>query len=277
MNPVGKALWFIESHLAQEVTLGDIAAGAGVSRFHITRAFAAVAGLSAMRYVRGRRLSQAARALARGAPDIMTVALEAGYGSHEAFTRSFREQFDCTPESVRDGGRLEHLSLVEPIKLDETPAQEVPPLRFQYGNTLLVAGVGRRYTCESSAGIPSQWQEFLPQFGHVPGQIGRTAYGVRCNTDDDGSFDYIAGVAVRSFAQLPPALARVRIPAQKYAVFSHTQHIAAIRGTWATIWNRWLPESGHELVDAPDFECYGAQFDPRSGLGGLEIWVPIKV
>jgi AraC family transcriptional regulator len=43
-----------------------------------------------------------------------------------------------------------------------------------------------------------------------------------------------------------------------------------------TIWNLWFPSSGHELVDAPDFERYGEEFDPQTGLGGFEIWVPIK-
>ena len=65
-------------------------------------------------------------------------------------------------------------------------------------------------------------------------------------------------------------------PAQKYAVFSHREHISTIRSTWITVWNKWLPESGHELVDASDFERYGDEFDPQTGNGGLEIWVPIK-
>jgi len=30
------------------------------------------------------------------------------------------------------------------------------------------------------------------------------------------------------------------------------------------------------LPDAPEFERYGPEFDPRSGNGGLEIWVPVK-
>src|SRR6187401_170088 len=101
MNPAQKALWFIESHLADQLSLDDIAGVAGISRFHLVRAFAAATGLSVMRYVRARRLSEAARALANGAPDILTLALEADYGSHEAFTRAFRDQFGTTPEDVR--------------------------------------------------------------------------------------------------------------------------------------------------------------------------------
>ncbi len=51
---VAKALWFIESHFASEITLGEIADVVGVSRYHLTRAFGDVTGLSVMRYVRGR-------------------------------------------------------------------------------------------------------------------------------------------------------------------------------------------------------------------------------
>src|SRR6202046_5812327 len=101
MNPAQKALWFIESHLAEELTLDEIAGVAGVSRFHLVRSFAATTGLSVMRYVRARRLSEAARALAAGAPDILTLALDADYGSHEAFTRALRDHFGTTPEAGR--------------------------------------------------------------------------------------------------------------------------------------------------------------------------------
>jgi hypothetical protein len=41
MNPAQKALWYIESHLAAPLTLDEISAVAGVSRFHLVRAFAA--------------------------------------------------------------------------------------------------------------------------------------------------------------------------------------------------------------------------------------------
>src|SRR5580698_11287035 len=120
MNPAQKALWYIESHLADSLTLDEISSVAGVSRFHMVRAFAAATGFSVMRYVRARRLSEAARALAAGAPDILNVALDADYGSHEAFTRAFRDQFGLTPEAVRGLACLDNLRLQEPILMDST-------------------------------------------------------------------------------------------------------------------------------------------------------------
>jgi AraC family transcriptional regulator len=242
----------------------------------MSRMFGLATGQPVTRYVRGRRLTEAARALANGAPDILAVALDAGYGSHEAFTRAFREQFGLTPEQVRAQRHLDNLLLVEPIKMDETLLANLETPRFENGRPLLIAGLGERYVCESSKGIPAQWQRFAPHIGNIPGQVGRTAYGVRCNSDDAGNFDYVCGVEVTDFSDLPPEFSRVRIAAQRYAVFSHRDHIATIRSTHYTIWSKWLPESGHQVVDAPDFERYGESFDPRKGTGGVEIWVPIR-
>ena len=101
MNPVGQALWFIETKLDRELTLDRISANCDMSRFGFSRLFSMNTGWPVMRYVRARRLTRAARTLAQGAPDILQVALDAGYGSHEAFTRAFRDCFGITPEDVR--------------------------------------------------------------------------------------------------------------------------------------------------------------------------------
>src|SRR5882757_5390034 len=276
MNPAQKALWFIESHLADALTLDEVAAIAGISRFHLVRAFAAATGLPVMRYVRARRLSEAARMLANGAPDILRVALDADYGSHEAFTRAFRDHFGVTPEAVRGSAHLDNLQLQEPITMDSTVIDNLQPPRFATGKALLIAGVGERYTCESGAAIPGQWQRFHQKVDAIPDRVGKVAYGVCCNGDDSGNFDYIAGVEVSDFSDLPREFSRVRIPAQRYAVFTHAEHISTIRRTVNTIWNHWLPSSKLCVADAPNFERYDEKFDPATGDGGLEIWVPVK-
>ncbi|TGW07334.1 AraC family transcriptional regulator, partial [Mesorhizobium sp. M2D.F.Ca.ET.145.01.1.1] len=248
----------------------------GVSRFHVTRAFGAATGRSVMGYMRSRRLTEAARRLAGGAPDILCVALDAGYNSHEAFTRAFRDQFGTTPELVRAQGSTKTLDLVEPILMDHTLLTSLEPPRFETSRPFLIAGFGERYSCESSAGIPMQWQRFSPYIGNIPGEVPGVFYGVCLNGDDAGNFDYVVGVEVSDFSDLPKEFYRVHVPARKYAVFTHREHISTIRRTINTIWNSWLPASGHEIADVPEFERYGPEFDARTGNGGLEIWVPVK-
>jgi AraC family transcriptional regulator len=258
------------------MTLDDISDVAGISRFHMVRAFAAATGFSVMRYVRARRLSEAARALAAGAPDILHVALDAEYGSHEAFTRAFRDHFGITPEAVRAASCLDKLKLQEPLRMDSTAFDKIAAPRFEISKAMLVAGLGERVSQDNGAGIPGLWQRFHQYLQNLPGRIGPVAYGVCCNGDDAGNFDYIAGVEVGDFSDLPREFSRVRIPEQRYAVFTHTDHVSTIRGTINTIWNQWLPSSGHKVADAPTFERYDEKFDPATGNGGFEIWVPIK-
>ena len=69
MNPVAKALWFIESHYTKDLTLDDVAEVCGVSRYHLSRVFGIGVGCLPIRYVRGRRLTEAARAPVHEAGD----------------------------------------------------------------------------------------------------------------------------------------------------------------------------------------------------------------
>ena len=278
MNSVERALWFVEAHFDQEITLEEIAAIAGVSRPHMVRAFSAVTGRSVMRYVRGRRLSVAAQALASGAPDILALALDAGYESHEAFTRAFRDQFGVTPEQVRAGRCLATLpgSILEPIRMSDIQAIDLAPPRIEQRPALLIAGLSERYN-NGNAGMPDQWQRFAPWIDNVPGQVGQSTYGVCYNGDGKGNIDYMAGVEVSDFDDLPAELARLRVADQTWAIFTHADHISTIQRTWAAIFSQWLPNSGRQHADAPELEHYDDRFDPQTGNGGFGIWIPLKV
>jgi AraC family transcriptional regulator len=276
MDPVQKALWFVESHSREAITLEDIAKVCNVSAFHITRAFTATMGLSLMRYVRARRLSEAARQLAQGADDILSVALDAGYGSHEAFTRAFREQFALTPEQVRSQGHLNNITLVEAVPMNSSSIPNLAAPRFETAGPKLFAGLVERYDCQSPAGIPAQWQRFRPYLGNIPKQVGGDAFGVCYNFDQDGNFDYMCAVEVKDAADLPKELTTLPVAAQKYVVFRHDEHIASIRATLTAIWSQWFPTSGYQAAAAPTFERYGPEFNATTGTGGLEIWIPIE-
>ena len=61
-------------------------------------------------------------------------------------------------------------------------------------------------------GIPNQWQQFHQKVADIPDRVGAVAYGVCCNGDNSGNFDYIAGVEVADFSDLPREFARMRFP-----------------------------------------------------------------
>lgn len=275
-TPVEKAIWFIESHFSGNITLDDVAKVCDLSRFQMSRLFSYATGNSVTGYLRGRRLTEAARALASGAPDILAVAIDAGYGSHEAFSRAFRDQFGQTPAEVRGRGHLDGLALVEPLRQDPEVSVQLPPPRVEASGPLLIAGIGRRFACDDFAGIPALWQEFTPYLGAIPGRKSTAAYGLVTGAGAGDTYFYLAGVEVRDFGELDGVLTGIRLPAQRWAAFRQDDHVTTIAATIHAIFSRALPEAGLTPGDMPDLiECYGEDFDPVTGAGGFEIRVPV--
>jgi len=273
MTLTNKALWVIERNLGRSLTLSELADACGVSRFHLAHAFGESTGLSVMQYVRGRRLAEAAQALAAGhAADILDLALDSGYGSHEAFSRAFRAQFGVTPEMVRKNKTVESLPMIKAMKVPARTSVVLPAPRFVASPPLLVVGLAERHAFGETQGIPAQWQRFMTRYHEIGDKVQPIPLGISTNMDDDGNFEYICGVEVSSTSGLPKGLNQFRIPAQHYAVFTHLGHISTIGETYAAIWNDWLP-AHRRAIDGPCLERHLQTFDPRTGLGGIEIWI----
>src|SRR3954452_21291782 len=86
-----------------EATAEQLAARLYLSRFHLDRIVASVAGEPPSRFRRRILLERAAYRLATTDRSILDVAVEAGYGSHEAFTRAFTKAYGVPPGRWRAG------------------------------------------------------------------------------------------------------------------------------------------------------------------------------
>ena len=95
---------YIRRHINDPLDRGTLADVAGFSVPHFHRVFRAQMGESAISYVRRLRLERAARKLRMGAVDITEVALFAGYDSHAAFSKAFKQQFGLSPSEFRQLG-----------------------------------------------------------------------------------------------------------------------------------------------------------------------------
>lgn len=146
---------------------------------------------------------------------------------------------------------------------------------FVDGPAMIITGLNVTYTMESRSGIPQQWERFVPRMRAIP-VPNDCCYGVCWNPQEDCAFDYLTGVEATATMEVPADFVSVELPARRYAVFPHTTHVSAIPKTIDTIWSNWVPECGLKVAHTPCFERYTAEFDPQTGLGGTEIWVPLE-
>ena len=92
---------YIREHINEPLNREVLAAVAGFSVPHFHRIFTAHMGENISEYVRRVRLERAGRKLRMGAVDITEVALAAGYDTHAAFGKAFKQQYGLSPSEFR--------------------------------------------------------------------------------------------------------------------------------------------------------------------------------
>ena len=91
-----KAAAHIQSHLAGELSLEELAALCGLSVSQFKQKFRAQAGMAPRHYINYHKIQLAKKMLARGA-SVTDTAMELGFGSSSYFTVVFRRYSACTP------------------------------------------------------------------------------------------------------------------------------------------------------------------------------------
>src|SRR5258705_5218648 len=92
---------YIREHIDEPLNRDVLAEVANYSVPHLHRIFTGCVGENIAAYVRRVRLERAGRKLRMGAVDITEVALAAGYQSHWAFSRAFKQQYSLSPSEFR--------------------------------------------------------------------------------------------------------------------------------------------------------------------------------
>lgn len=288
---LNNALEYIETHLEQKLDMEVVAAQAYCSHFHFLRMFEVISGMTAGEYVRRRRLSLAALALASGNEKVIDVALRYGYDTPESFAKAFKRLFGVTPsEATRPGARLttfSPLTVAVVLKGNQTMhyrfVEQKTPIET-VGISIRVCTTNKQQAID----IPKFWKE-----NHKNGTIGTMCQqcgpmgllGI-CSMWDATSeeFDYyIAIEKPADSASAPADWQTMTLPAANYVVFEVNGAMPnAIQDAWCRAYNEWFPGSGYEHAGTPDFEVYPCfpEGDPRGNPNSpqcySEIWIPLK-
>lgn len=280
-----KAVDYMEANLKGEITLAEIASRSGYSVPHFHRIFTALTGHSAAAYLRKRRLSQAMVELMTARDDILTIALNYGFESHEAFTRAFRSAYGIPPSIFRKQGTqallFEKINIIAMKK--EGVAIMTPNIVLKEPKSLI--GIARQMTQGENKrkGLIDQIQEeFKELAAKIPGiEHPHLFYSVYdylpediAKEEDDIAYTY--WFCVESAALPPVGMEQKDIPRAKYAEFICNPANGTLNGEkvgiplYDYIDGVWLPNSGLELAESPDYEVH----DTDTGL--IEIYISIR-
>jgi AraC-like DNA-binding protein len=91
-----------DARYAEQLSVEDLAAAAGLSRAHFIREFGHTFGESPHGYLMTRRLERAATLLRGTDRQVADICLSVGLTSQGSFTTSFKRMFGCTPAAYRE-------------------------------------------------------------------------------------------------------------------------------------------------------------------------------
>jgi AraC family transcriptional regulator len=248
-------LRYIEEHLDESHPLDDLARIACFSPYHFHRIFRGIVGEPVGEYVRRLRLERAARRLSTPGLAIHVIAEEAGYESHEAFTRAFEAHFGSSPSEYRhvredrpvakDAHTIEpsvHIECLEPIRV--CFARHIGPFE-RVGETWgkLMFWAGPRGLIKPNTRFIGIWHDD-PDVTPPDKLRGDVCFTVEGGVEPGGPY------------------ACKELEGGEYAVAVHRGPYESLGETYAMVCGPWAASSGRELADRPAFEMY--LNDPRS-------------
>ena len=252
----------IEAHLDESISLEELAAVACFSPYHFHRIFRALVGESVMEHVRRLRLERAAQRLKSGAgARVIDVALDAGYETHEAFTRAFHAMFGVAPSRFRRTRRRP-----APRRPPPPGAGLAAPLPVRFERLPAIRAAFMRHVGPYS-GVGPTFDRLLVWAGGrgLLADPETLVFGLSLDDPDVTAPErlrYDACVAVPASVAAKGELGIHDISACEYAAVTFRGPYEELDAVYRWLCGAWPPRSGREVAAAPCLEFY--RNDPKT-------------
>lgn len=292
---IQKTLETIEEHIGETIEIEELAKTAALSPFYYQRLFSRLVKKPVREYIKLRRLARACGELKEKKNRILDVAVEYGFGSHEAFTRAFKEAYGMTPEQYRKHPVMLNQFIKPDLLLGYAMIDEGVPLitdglvfevnrktlrePVEFMGVLGYVPISGQLPVGEATGVdvPGEiWARFHREKRLIPRIPNGRELGVAFLGDaPEGCFSYFAGAEVYAGAA-DERFQTYLLPAREYAVFGFEAENFA--GLTTVALDKIIKYSGfwlskHSLTAEPFApELY---YGSEPGITYMELWLPI--
>jgi AraC family transcriptional regulator len=274
-NRVYKAIDYINSNLADELNLNEIASAAAFSTYHFHRIFSAIMGESIWNFTIRLRLEKAAQfLLSTDNVSITQIALESGFSSSSTFSRAFKNYFGRSPSKwKKDKSKICTVGIPE-INYIEGRARvlEIQERFVAYSGSFngyddksLKAAGKILFSWASESGLLKE-DSIILGIGFDNPEITKESL---CR--------YYVCLQVPRGTTCNNSIGFLTIPGGEYAVLSFQGKKNELISTYNYLYGKWLPESNYLPGNSAAYELYKS--DPNKnpeGILDIDIYIPLK-
>ena len=270
----------IQAHLEEELGLETLSRKAGLSPFYLQRLFKAAIGETPKAYTSRLRLERAAFRLLVHDSNVLDIALESGFQSHETFLRAFRRRFGRPPSDYREWVRGQLAAWDEPSPED---CSEAAPA-FEISKTPVIPLRPAHLAFQRHVGpyesVPESLFEELEEWAarrELPGPpvwmgMGHDAPG----TTPAERLRFDAALVVPGPFAPEGRVAYQLLPGGTFAVTTHVGPYDTLAAAYAAIFPRLFKLPGYQLVGLPAVEIYHTtRVNVRYRMNHTDLCLPV--
>lgn len=298
---MNRVLDYIEDHLAEELTLSELAGVAAFSRYHFHRIFAALMGETLFAFIMRIRLERAAVLLCnRPRMSITEIALECGLSGPAVFSRSFKARFGMTASQWRSGCGTagENRNQGQTDRNDGQAPRWEPPYRMgQHTDTGRIPMEGQVMISElpemdvayirhvgpymgDGALFERLWGKLLSWAGprdlyRPPETQMLCVYHDNPEITDGEKLRLSVCISVPEGTPVDGEVGSMHLDGGRYAICRFQLDETEYGEAWQWVYGTWLPQSGYQPADGAPFERYPNP-EPVDGRMTVEICIPVQ-
>ena len=276
---------YVESHLTEQIDVGELATRIGTTEYHLRRMFSSLAGMSLTEYIRRRRMTVAAAEIVNDAP-LLDVAVRFGYGSADAFGRAFQSVHGATPGDVRRSGGP--LSSQQKLRFRITIEGNTPmDTRIVDRPAFALVGHAARvplihhginpHIVEHIQSLPAEEHTRLKDLSDSePAGLLQVSADVDPDYREGTELTYLHGVAIAASSARPDGLDVIDVPAGLWAVFTASgPYPSVLQSLWAATATEWFPSNPWRLRPGPSIVSILERANDFSS-ATAELWLPVE-
>jgi len=284
-----RVLVHVQNSLDSVLVLDELAAIANFSPFHFHRVFRGMVGEPVSEHIRRLRLERAAHRLKCTEQPVARLAFEAGFETHESFTRAFKTMFGESPSVFREQRRI------APAPSTPSGVHYAPNGALESFDPVDTGGVSMDVRIEEVKQMNAAFMRHVGPYNQVGETWGKlcgfagmkglfgpdTAMLGVCHDDPEVTpaekIRYDACMTVADGFQPEGEVGVQRIGGGRYAITTHRGPYEKLGETYAALMGQWLPANGYEPSSGPSLEFY--RNDPNTTAPEnliTDVYVPLK-